>query len=168
MKDLKSFSHQEIISLIKEKQYFDIRELVSKQVYEKFGESAWKFFDTKLLITLYFIRNKKGKYIIVNDWHKGGSLQQRGFRENICPIVKEKTNNLKMYVSAHTVGQGIDFTILNEKASDTRKWILKIEDELPFKIRLEYKYIKSGEEITWVHLDTYDEPNNPKVCLFNV
>lgn len=165
---MKNLTHSEIVSKIKASGYFNIKELVSEEVYKRDGERAWRYFDTRLLITLYFIRKKKGKSFTVNNWANGGSFSQRGFRENICDIVSKRTIQGKLYLSAHTMGCGVDFDVSGESASDVRKWLLEIQDELPFKIRLEYKYAKSGKEITWVHLDVFDEDKNPKVYLFNV
>jgi hypothetical protein len=164
----KNLSHNEIVAKIKESGFFDIKELVSKAVYDRDGEKAWRYFDTRLLITLFFIREKKDKSFTVNSWANNGSMQQRGFRENTCDIVSSKTARKKMYLSPHTMGCGVDFHVSGESAINTRKWLLEIQDELPFKIRLESKVLSTGKEITWVHLDVFDEPNNPKVYLFDV
>ena len=86
------------------KNYFNIKELVCKHVYNKFGEMAWTFFDPRLLETICVIREKLGKPITVNTWHSGGSLTQRGLRCNVCQLVAEKTRLEKVYVSAHLQG----------------------------------------------------------------
>lgn len=72
------------------KNYFNIKELVCKHVYNKFGEMAWTFFDPRLLETICVIREKLGKPITVNTWHSGGGLTQRGLRCNVCQLVAEK------------------------------------------------------------------------------
>lgn len=163
---MKNLTHSEIVSKIKASGYFNIKELVSEAVYEKYGEKAWRYFDTRLLITMYFIREKIGKSITVNNWAYGGNFSQRGFRENTCSIVAKKTNAGRLYMSAHTMGCGIDFDVKGITASDVRKWLIEIQDELPFNIRLEHKYARTGKEITWVHLDVFEE--DKKVYLFNV
>jgi hypothetical protein len=57
------------------KNNFDIRELVCKHCYDKFGENAWQFISLKLLSTLYVLRYKIfNKPITINNWHCGGSL----------------------------------------------------------------------------------------------
>ena len=48
----KNLTHSEIVAKIKASGYFDIRELVSKAVFNRDGEKAWRYFDTRLLITL--------------------------------------------------------------------------------------------------------------------
>jgi len=46
------------------KDYFEIEELVSKAVFDKEGENAWRFFDPRLLETMLFIREYFGKPIM--------------------------------------------------------------------------------------------------------
>jgi hypothetical protein len=164
----KNITHSEIVSKIKESRYFSIKELVSKAVYDRDGERAWRYFDTRLLITMFFIREKKGKAFTVNNWSYGGAFEQRGLRENISDIVRKKTVADKLYLSAHTMGKGIDFDVKGESASEVRRWLLEIQDELPFKIRLERKILSTGKEISWVHLDVFDEDKNDKVYLFDI
>ena len=93
------------------KNYFNIKELVCKHVYNKFGEMAWTFFDPRLLETICVIREKLGKPITVNTWHSGGGLTQRGLRCNVCQLVAEKTRLEKVYVSAHLQGTALDFDV---------------------------------------------------------
>ena len=106
------------------KDYFDIRELTCPHVYDKFREYAWNFFDPRLLDTLLVIREKIGKPIYVNNWDMGGNFTQRGFRCNICPLVKEKTALEKLYVTAHNQGMGVDFDVKGMSAEEVRKWIV--------------------------------------------
>lgn len=127
--------------------YFDIQELVCPHVYDKFGLYAWQFFDPRLLDTLLVIREKIAKPIYVNDWDMGGNFTQRGFRCNICPLVKEKTSLEKLYVTAHSQGMGVDFDVKGMSAEEVRKWIKDNQILLPHPIRLE-------EDVNWLHLDT--------------
>lgn len=126
--------------------YFDIRELTCPHVYDKFREYAWNFFDPRLLDTLLVIREKIGKPIYVNNWDMGGNFTQRGFRCNICPLVKEKTALEKLYVTAHNQGMGVDFDVKGMSAEEVRKWIVDNKIFLPHPIRLE-------SDVNWVHLD---------------
>lgn len=128
------------------KDYFDIQELVCPHVYNKFREYAWNFFDPRLLDTLLVIREKIGKPIYVNNWDMGGDFSQRGFRCNICALVKEKTALEKLYVTAHNQGMGVDFDVKGMRAEEVRKWITDNQILLPHPIRLE-------EDVNWVHLD---------------
>ena len=128
------------------KDYFDIRELTCPHVYDKFREYAWSFFDPRLLDTLLVIREKIGKPIYVNNWDMGGNFSQRGFRCNICPLVKEKTALEKLYITAHNQGMGVDFDVKGMSAEEVRKWIVDNKIFLPHPIRLE-------SDVNWVHLD---------------
>lgn len=145
------------------KDYFDIRELVDKQTFDRFGEKAWMFFDPRLIETILFIRETLCKPIIANTWHLGGNLSQRGLRTNLSPLVKNKSG---LYLSAHRQGMALDFDVRGMKAYEVRDWLEDNEDALPHKIRLENEM--NGEQISWVHLDTFDYKNNPKVYMFNI
>lgn len=142
--------------------YFKIQEFVDGVTYARHGENAWQFMDFKLLETMSVIREALGKAITINH----GSSQQRGLRTNICQIVKSKTLQGKLYLSAHVLGKAVDFDVKGMKAEQVRDWLLENQDILPYKIRLEHNM--NGKPITWVHLDVYDNPKNPKVYLFNV
>lgn len=84
-------------------QYFDIKELVSPIVYDKWGEQAWMFFSADTLKDLDLIRETYGHPIIINNWNTG--LKQCGLRSNMDELVKNKKT---LYLSAHTMGKGFD------------------------------------------------------------
>lgn len=150
------------------KEFFCIEELVDKVTFKRDGERAWRYFHTDLLRVLLFIRFNIDKSMTINDWKWGGRFSQRGLRTNICSIVKGKTLKGKLYLSAHSLGMGLDFDVKGMTADEVRDWIQSVEDSLPRKIRLEHKFAKSGKTITWVHIDVFFENKNPKVYLFNV
>ena len=155
-------SEQEILEGIKK--YFDIQELVGSRTYQRYGERAWRFFDFRFLETLYIVRTEIiKKPIYANSWNylasHGRSFEQRGLRTNIQPLVKDKTDRNKLYISAHILGKAIDFDVPGMTAEQVRQLIVKNADKLPYKIRLE-------DGVTWVHLDTIYEEHNPKVHLF--
>lgn len=139
--------------------YFDIREFVCKHVYGKFGDSAWQFFDDRLMDTIFTIREKLGKPITVNNWHLGGSFSQRGLRCNVCSLVSEKTRLEKVYVSAHMQGTGVDFDVKGMSSEGVRSWIKANQIILPFPVRLE-------KGVNWVHLDMRNDGRNGKVIEF--
>jgi hypothetical protein len=135
----------EVIGELKE--YFDIKELVSEQVYKKYKERAWSFFSIELLETLLVLRRDILQCpMIINNWFNKGSYSQRGLRCNMDPIVKEKT---VIYLGAHCLGQGLDFHTNKYSPSECRKIIKEKQDLLPYAIRLEDD--KSAP--TWVHFD---------------
>jgi hypothetical protein len=142
------------------KDYFDIRELVSEDVFNKEGENAWRFFDPRLLDVMLFIRMELGKPIYANRWHKEKNLSQRGLRENTCSIVKGKTISGDMYLSAHVFGQALDFDVKGMSADEVRDRIVGMADLLPYPIRLE-------ADVNWVHLDVAVKEGQGKVYVFN-
>ena len=93
---------QEIIKELKE--FFKIQELVSGVVYRTFSEeTCWSFFRTEFLHTLLIIRRDIVKSpLTCNDYDSGGTHTQRGLRENTCALVRDKTNQNSVYVSAHS------------------------------------------------------------------
>lgn len=155
---------RELISEIQN--YFDIRELVSQTVYKLYGQRAWKFFDTEFLETLLWIRININRPITANAWHRGGRFSQRGLRTNLGYIFKKFFKRKKIYLSGHIFGKALDFDVQGMKAEEVRNWLLKNQDQLPHKIRLEWK--KNGVPISWVHLDTLSEVDLPKVYRFNI
>lgn len=156
----------EIINRLKE--YFSIYELVDSATYNVHSDRAWKFFDTNLLIALLIIREGTGRKMTVNNWKWNGTFSQRGLRTNICGIVKGKTLAERLYLSAHVMGKGIDFDVEGIDAESVRNWICEKEHIFGFKIRLEHFNSKTGKPIAWVHLDVFEEENNPKIYKFNV
>lgn len=137
------------------KNYFNIKELVGSRTHSRYGERAWRFLDTNTLHALLIVRKGADRAISVNY----GNKEQRGLRTNIQPLVRKKTQRNKLYISAHLLGKAFDFDVKGWSASKTRKWIVANENLFPFKIRLE-------DGVNWVHLDTIDEPQNPKIYLF--
>lgn len=148
--------------------YFGVYELVDKQVFETFGETAWQFFDTEALHTLLVIREGINKPIDINNWKWGGNYQERGLRTNVGNISKRATNRGKLYLSGHVLGKAFDFKIKGMKSEDVRFWIDDNQDLLPCKIRLEHIKLKTGNPISWVHFDVKQLQKNPKVYWFNV
>lgn len=145
------------------KDYFDIEELVDATVFKTHGQNAWKFIDKSLLDCLLIIREKLGKPMTINNWHKGGQFSQRGLRTNISPLVKGKTG---LYLSAHLFGKAVDFDVSGMTAVEVRNWIVANAALFPCKIRLERNM--GGKPINWVHLDTLAGDSDPKILQFDV
>ena len=154
----------QIISRLKK--YFDIRELVGPRTFKKHGHRSWKFFRTDALHALLIVREGIGKPITLNNWHRGGRFTQRGLRTNIQGIFKGFFRRGVLYLSAHVLGCGFDFDVRGMSANQVRQWIVENKHRFPFKIRLERKL--RGKFISWTHLDTYHEPHNDDVYLFDV
>ena len=139
--------------------YFSVKELVCKHVYDRYGDRAAMFLDNKLIETINTVREKILRApMTVNNWHLGGSFTQRGLRCNLCDLVREKSERQQLYLSAHCLGKGIDFTPEGMTAEEARRIIIEKQELLPYPIRLE-------DGVSWVHLDVY-EMGTQKVSLF--
>lgn len=151
-------------------EYFDVRELVRREVYEKYVEDWRKddyyilqFFDKRLLENLLWLREVSDQPITVNNWLWGGIYSQRGLRDNLSGIVSNKKD---VYLSGHVLANAIDLVMGVWSANETREFIKKNYDSVPNKCRLERK--KGGLYISWVHMDCFDHPLNPRVYEFDV
>ena len=137
-------------SILKEfKKYFDLREIVSKQVYQRYDEQAWMFFDPRLMEVVIWLRNGMGIPLVCNNWKNGGKLDERGFRANLDYTIASKTKKGELYCPAHGRGQGIDLSSGKADAKTIRQWIRQNISTCPYPIRLEDD--KSAP--TWVHID---------------
>lgn len=142
----------EIITRLKK--YFSIKELVCNDVYKKFGEGAWKYFDSRLLETLLILREDVFKLpITINN---GSNFVQRGLRCNLCQLVRDKKT---VYLSAHIFGMAVDFDVKGLSAAQARKVIEQNIEKLPHTIRLE-------KDVNWVHLDVLDDMSGRKLVYF--
>jgi len=138
--------------------YFNLEELVCKDIYDKFGVIAWQFFDPRLIKNIDWIRRMIGKPIFINNWIDGGKFDERGYRCLQCSLVVEAIKTKRLYVSPHMLGQAVDFDVQGLVAEEVRQWLIKIKGQLPFAIRLE-------NNVNWVHLDVQE--TGEKVKLFN-
>ena len=154
----------EIIKKIKT--YFSIQELVGKETFDKYGQRSFKFLSTDILETLLILRESTGKKITVNSWKWGGNFSQRGLRTNLQGIFKSKTNNGRLYLSAHVLGKAFDLDVDGMTAPEVRIWIKENQSLFPHKIRLERN--RGTDPINWVHIDTMNEEQNPHVYEFDV
>ena len=152
---------KDLISILKNN--FDIRELVCEDVYKRWGDRSWMFLQTDLLCVINELRNNLLQVpMIVNTWASGGLLDERGLRCNQCGIVKSKTDNRTLYLSPHMMGAAIDFHTNEYSAEEVRNIIRKywrIYSDLP-NIRLE-------RDVSWVHIDVFDDGSGNRVTEFN-
>ena len=139
------------------KRYFTIKELVCNHTFDKFGELSWQYLQTELLHSILVLRTqiiKEPMFINYSDKY------QRGLRCNICQLVKDKTKENKIYLSAHVNGAGIDFHTQNHAADHCRNLIIQNSHILPYPIRLE-------NAVSWVHIDVYDSGSGRQITMFN-
>ncbi len=140
--------------------FFSVKELVCQHVYDRYGEGAAMFLDDKLIATLNTIREKiLCAPMTVNNWHLGGSFTQRGLRCNLCALVKGKTDIGRLYLSAHLLGKAVDCNVEGMTAEEARHRIIDAQELLPHPIRLE-------DDVSWLHIDVYNNGKGEKVYLF--
>ena len=131
--------------------YFKIQELVSKLVYDKYGDFCWRFFSEEFKKDLDAIREFHGKSLTINDWCFGkNNFSQCGFRSNLDPMVKEKKT---LYCSAHCMGKAVDLhSADNIKLFNDVKTLIT-QGKLSTIKRLEsQESTKNG----WVHVDCFE------------
>ena len=149
------FVHMKRAAIINElKKYFDISELVCPHTFQRFGaEVSWQFLDTEILHTILILRTKiLNVGMICNDYKFGGQWTQRGFRCNICQLVKDKTLKNQIYLTSHANGAGFDFVFSAKSgmtAAKARDLIKRNSSLLPFNVRIE-------NVVSWLHIDCYD------------
>lgn len=131
--------------------YFGIKELVSKQVYKKFGETAWMFFDPNVKEDLDTIREANGAGIIINNWATGGTLSQCGFRCNLDPLVISKTG---LYCSSHMMGKGFDLHDSLGRNSRLHNIVTELIKQKKVKAFRRVEALNSTPG--WVHVDSFD------------
>lgn len=150
--------------------FFDVREIVSEEVYEVFKHYGDYYFlsrfDLRLIEHILFVRKRLSKAITINTWMWGGHLSERGLRSNVSNIVRRQTSANQPYLSGHPLAMALDYDVEGESAEEHREWLKEIQNELPHQIRLEN--LLNGDPINWVHVDMCDDPRNPKVYEFNV
>ena len=129
--------------------YFSLHELVCDHIYMKYGHQAFTFLDPRQVILMDWLREAINKPVYVNNYKWKGNQTQSGVRCNLCQLVKDKTDNNEVYMSAHIQGQADDFSVKGMTADQVRNWLIKHKDKIPYNIRLE-AYVK------WVHMDCRD------------
>lgn len=132
------------------KKFFVIQELVCEHTYKNFGDRSWQFFDRDFLEMLLVLRRDIFKVpMIINNWHLGGRFSQRGFRCNICQLVRDKTIAKRIYLTSHANGAAIDADVQGLTAAAARDKIKANANLLPVNVRCE-------AAVGWLHIDIYD------------
>jgi len=106
-------------------EYFIIQELVSKVMFDRYGEQCWQFFNPAMLITADLLRKVFG-VTYVNDWHKGGDNHYKGLRGIDCEIGAT--------ASIHRIGGALDSKFKNVSGREAREYIMKNQDDSSFRL----------------------------------
>ena len=142
---------EEILAEIK--RFFDVDELVCNHTLERRKDASWRFLDTMYLWCLLVIRKDILRKPMYCNNHSAGQ-HQRGLRCNLCELVKSKD---RVYLSAHCLGKGGDFSVAGMTAEEARQKIKEFQHLLPCPIRVE-------EGVSWLHFDVM--PNDAGVKVF--
>lgn len=135
--------------------YFQLKELISPDVYNKYKDFAWYFFDVDTLIDLDTIREKHGMPIYINNWFNGGNLRNCGFRSNLY-------ENSKLYCSPHLFGRAFDLHSANNRKLYADVVELHKAGKLKAIKRIESpKTTKYG----WIHIDSLNT-NTKELVIF--
>lgn len=140
--------------------YFDIRELVSKKVYMKYGGNSWQFINPKIIQFLDTLREELGRPITVNNWVFNGELQQRGLRANKDPMVVNKSD---YYISQHCLGNAVDFNVKGMSSDSVYQHIIDNYADLYYRYITRIEDKKSTP--TWTHVDCANTQSNGLVVF---
>ena len=133
--------------------YFGLKELVSKAVYEKHGENAWKFLTQDILDVADWIKEGTGLVCYINNWQWGGEYQQRGYRGEDCTIGAR--------FSPHKEGKAIDISVKGWTDEQLEAWIIENIDSCPHRIRIE-----DNNDNSKVHIDVRSHNDSKKYHYF--
>jgi hypothetical protein len=118
-------------------------ELVCKHIFAVYGGDSLKFIDPRLKLWIEWFRATIDLPVTINN----KDHDQRGYRCNLCDLVKSKTDKGDLYLSAHTRFQAIDFEVEDMGSEEIRQWIERHKKDMPVSIRIERG--TNG----WVHCD---------------
>jgi len=122
---------------------FDIKELVPREVYQRFGDSSVWFLDQKAIQVLQQLRDTFGT-CVVNNWSSGGKFNYSGFREPDCSVGAS--------FSQHKFGRAFDCKFTKATADEVRESILKNQKKF---MEQGLTTIEDGQfSPTWLHFDT--------------
>ncbi len=140
--------------------YFKAKELVSRDVYLRFGDQSYQFFDEDVLADLDTIRETWGSEIIINNWYAKGSYNESGLRSNVDSLVRLKKG---IYLSAHCLACGFDLKPKNGKYELLHTHIANLIKTKKLK---KFRRLESFKKTpTWVHVDAFQTPNNQLVIF---
>ena len=141
--------------------YFQAWELVCGHVYRKYGNMSLMFADPRLLQWLAWFRTVVNEPVVINTYGNGGTLTQRGYRCNLCSLVKDATCADNLYLSAHTRFQAVDFNVHGMDEEEIIEWTDKRQGSMPVPIRIELG------TVGWVHVDVaVPIKSNSKIIYF--
>ena len=154
---------------------FDIRELVPEEIYRVYGAQSIRFLQYSGVKWLQFSRDFFDAPHYLNNWHRGGNYNYRGYRPPLAGVynmvsdiygdekliqfknsiddlgISENAFSLGSWVSVHKMGGAFDYTVKGLTAAKVREKIREHETEF---MEAGLTTIESGEYApTWNHGD---------------
>jgi uncharacterized protein YcbK (DUF882 family) len=126
--------------------HFSVNELVPPEVYAEMHDAAIILLDDRILRILDAVRDHFGVPVVVNNYHTGGTLRQRGLR---TVMVSGGAKH-----GAHFYGRAADFDVQDMTADMVRHEILANKSLDDFDL---ITGMETG--ISWVHLDCANRYN---------
>lgn len=136
--------------------YFQVKELVSSNIYKQYGDDAIKFLDPRALAALENVREILNVPLTCNNWYEGGSRNYSGYREPGCGVGVKN--------SFHAKGMAFDLISNKLTAKEMREILDNNQDKLKIPIRVE-KWDNKGE-ISWLHIDVSPNTHGQKLYFF--
>jgi len=123
--------------------YFEIHEIVSKDMYHLKGEKAWRYVHKDLIQAIDTLKERFPQgTATINNYYWGGDRQWSGLRTPDSPYFS--------FTSMHSFMQAVDIKFSAYTAEEVRKDILTNQELYPT-----IKGLELG--VSWVHIDIRNE-----------
>lgn len=120
--------------------HFELRELVSPDIYTARMDAAWELLDPRALMTLDALREQFGP-CTVNDWHKGGRYKESGLRGAYSAT--------GAVYSQHRYGRAFDCKFSKATPQEAHAYIVANPEQFPHLTTLE----DIAATPSWLHFD---------------
>lgn len=123
------------------------QEFVPQSFFVKYGESAIRYMDPRLLRVVQAIRDYLGEPMSINTWHRHGDRHHSGLRLPGSPYWSVG--------SAHSFGMAVD-AVGAWDVTELRRDIFNGKLLLPEPVRIE-------RNVGWLHVDVMNCTNEPVI-----
>lgn len=120
--------------------FFDVRELVTPEIFAARGEAALELLDARALYVLDALRDVFGP-LTVNNWHRGGAYKESGLRAFSTTTGAE--------FSQHKFGRAFDCKFRDATPDEAFDYLLANAVDWPEITVLE----DVAHTPTWLHFD---------------
>ena len=146
--------------------YFKPEELVGKKTFETMGENSLSLFNPEVLIALDNLREYFNCPITVNNWHRGGIFQWRGYRtpEKAKELGSEHSQHAFIFKNNIWIPKcnAFDCTINGYSAREVRAEIIAHQDHELLKL-----ITRMEANTSWLHFDLMELPKDKqRIYLF--